>query len=46
MDKQPYTQPHLETIGSVTDLTRAGDSNPGDDNVRGLVFGGSAGPGT
>ena len=37
MDKQAYTQPHLEAIGSVADLTRTGGTNPGDDGKSGSV---------
>jgi hypothetical protein len=37
MERQPYTQPHLETIGSVLDLTRTGLTNPGDDGKAGSV---------
>jgi hypothetical protein len=37
MSKQTYTQPHLEAIGSVADLTRTGATNPGGDGKEGSV---------
>jgi hypothetical protein len=37
MKKQPYTQPHLEAIGSVADLTRTGLTQPGGDGKEGSV---------
>jgi hypothetical protein len=35
MKKQPYTQPHLEAIGAIADLTRTGRTNPGGDGKSG-----------
>jgi hypothetical protein len=35
MDKQPYTQPRLETIGAIADFTRTGITNPGGDGKTG-----------
>ena len=37
MEKKTYTQPQLETLGSVVEVTQTGQTNPGDDGKSGSV---------
>lgn len=36
-DRRAYTRPTLEDFGTVTELTRAGTTNPGGDTFQGSV---------
>ena len=35
MDKQEYSAPQLEELGTVADLTQVGQTNSGDDSMPG-----------